>query len=968
MEEMETLLQTVLPDAKINEIKDVKFLDDSQNIMDDYLIYTSDFSNRLKNYLIDNGVFLLSHILMVDNNYISTQKGMGVGTYKELVQFLSEHIVLIYEGEENKNYRKLKKFSEIIMNKQFENGLINVLFPQYDMNENTQIQIMSDYDDYLDDLELETTTLSVRSVNCLTNYFEGYKENKLRKLLNCSIDEFKKIPNMGKKSIDEIIDYLMSHLVIKNRGTNESNKDKYSNMITEIKLKLVDNTADYPFEQLLLIIDDCLYSFDDEDVILSKFLKEAFQSKDCTNFHIEYIMKLIRKNSDEISQSYLTKNKLLKLLPGYFTKYQLLDNLINQMVNRNKIRCVDNHVMVWKPSIDDWLSTLKARTRKLVSLKLEGKTLEEIGTIDNVTRERVRQIVAKGMKTKPDLEEDKYQYWYEKYEFSYEDMKDMFNISKQTYEYLKLVYKGGEKSKFDLISDEHLTYEIYKNVKKMYGNYGLYIDGELVLLKRTEVINALLKKHCKNQVTLNQFRSIYYEFLHEHNLDEDDKFSFTNDRAFDARIEDNRNIICGNKKCVRYYPVDEYDVQEFVDLLHLDNYKDLEISSLLLFRENKELMEEYDIRDEYELHNYLKKTQEQWNTDNLYHIKLTRMPIISFGNANRKTQVIEFLKSIAPVTLEDFCQYYEMEYGVLSQTVNATFFEYIKEFYHNKVLHIDYPLLNQEEFMKLNGYLTEDFYFIDDIKNIILVNDITDDLSKLNIRTLYKLKFKRYVNYVIRNTYSTATDYFMKKIFKGDVIDLNKEDTRLMNISAFTSLLHDLRSEYAVFEIQEKVYVKQDYLLQNMVDASITIDDFYSFVENVIQYAKNEKFYTLKSLIDKDFEDKLLRQMLPISMLELLMKNTNKVRYIKVNGNLLMYNVHDRSIEKLTIIDFYRMILSEQKKMYIYDFIDYVNDAYGVELNRNKTIEKIRTTEMYYDSIMEKVYINKEEYYKDIED
>ena len=57
----------------------------------------------------------------------------------------------------------------------------------------------------------------------------------------------------------------------------------------------------------------------------------------------------------------------------------------------------------------------------------------------------------------------------------------------------------------------------------------------------------------------------------------------------------------------RYYAIQEREYAPLLDALGLQYYEDMELSSLKLLRDNPELMAEYDIRDEYELHNLLKK-------------------------------------------------------------------------------------------------------------------------------------------------------------------------------------------------------------------------------------------------------------------------------------------------------------------------------------------------------------------------
>jgi hypothetical protein len=55
--------------------------------------------------------------------------------------------------------------------------------------------------------------------------------------------------------------------------------------------------------------------------------------------------------------------------------------------------------------------------------------------------------------------------------------------------------------------------------------------------------------------------------------------------------------------------------------------------------------------------------------------------------------------------------------------------------------------------------------------------------------------------------------------------------------------------------------------------------------------------------------------------------------------------------------------MKKLKKINIYSFIDYLSDEYGIKLRKEKIVDLINYTEMYYDSIMEKVYYSKDYYY-----
>lgn len=82
----------------------------------------------------------------------------------------------------------------------------------------------------------------------------------------------------------------------------------------------------------------------------------------------------------------------------------------------------------------------------------------------------------------------------------------------------------------------------------------------------------------------------------------------------DTNLGARRNKYSNSRKCLwkygskmRYYDIDSRDYKELLDTLALDRFSNTEISTLKFFNDFPELMNKYDIRDQYELHNLLKK-------------------------------------------------------------------------------------------------------------------------------------------------------------------------------------------------------------------------------------------------------------------------------------------------------------------------------------------------------------------------
>ena len=68
----------------------------------------------------------------------------------------------------------------------------------------------------------------------------------------------------------------------------------------------------------------------------------------------------------------------------------------------------------------------------------------------------------------------------------------------------------------------------------------------------------------------------------------------------------------------------------------------------------------------------------------------------------------------------------------------------------------------------------------------------------------------------------------------------------------------------------------------------------------------------------------------------------------------------------LTQGDFLRSTLEECRSMDIELFIEDISIKYDVEIKKERTIATAKLAGLYYDSIMEKIYYDKEDYYDEI--
>ena len=93
-----------------------------------------------------------------------------------------------------------------------------------------------------------------------------------------------------------------------------------------------------------------------------------------------------------------------------------------------------------------------------------------------------------------------------------------------------------------------------------------------------------------------------------------------------------------------------------------------------------------------------------------------------------------------------------------------------------------------------------------------------------------------------------------------------------------------------------------------------------------------------------------------------LIKNSKKIKYQKVGGNILFY----KGDMKKTTVDFLRYILEDFISIDVTYLVIYLEDRYGIKMDKGKMLSFIKETDMYYSDTMEKVYLTKEVYYEDI--
>jgi len=685
-----------------------------------------------------------------------------------------------------------------------------------------QLRIFHDTNGVLyNDIPLEELNLSRRSYNRLKDL--GY--NFASQLIEMTETQLLEIKNLGISSVSEIMAKIESLNFTKIQTDNSSLKEniKCKDFVTGIS-ELVTINSDMLYHELLPIFERA------EEERITAESKKMF-----SNIYLRNAVK------DKIF-SFLADFKfgvdivdIIALFPENIVEIDIVEEVIVEMESEEKI-LTGNRIEIRRPTIFEYVQNLSIeRDWDIFFQRLQGFTLEDIGIKFNIGRERVRQIIDRNIRYLNKtvvIAEDKYVDIFLKYDFTREEFFEIFGKNEIVYNYLNLVcYKKSVGQSIEqFIEDESIPVELRENAKKVIvkrvAQKYIVIGSEQVYKNRPEIFDYVVRTYFQDEASFDEFIEVYNMVLDDYGLSSDNKL-IIDGRSYENRLTESNKILWKQGRRFRYYDIESRDFTELFEELALDQYNDVEYSSLKFFRDYPNLMKQYDIRDEYELHNLLKKLCQKSEFSN---ITFGRMPMIEFGQANRDTQVLNMLMLFSPITPLDFSAAYEAEYGVLSTTVMGGFLKNFNEYLNNSVYYISEPITRFSSEIAINNFEFEPTMVEKSIK-------ILTDRYNNGFRVDSLIEISRFRRFI--------TDDL------GDEVYLSDEELKHLIISC--GMLFE--GKVYIVSSEAKEYING--LGEEYFKSGAKIIFYGEF------YAKNERWLFEKSIISEEMLEKVFRQLFP---------------------------------------------------------------------------------------------------------
>ena len=162
--------------------------------------------------------------------------------------------------------------------------------------------------------------------------------------------------------------------------------------------------------------------------------------------------------------------------------------------------------------------------------------------------------------------------------------------------------------------------------RKQSGQFTNSMFGVRVKKARPNLIKHYVKTRCKTLTRFENFVSEYNLWLNSLDLGNNSSLLIES-RTYESIFQQCDYVLWNQWRSFRYYNIPEHDFEELLSTLNLEQFENTEFSTLKLFRDYPDLMLQYDIQDEYELHNLLKKI---WS-DEKDRVKFKKCPLLKWA-------------------------------------------------------------------------------------------------------------------------------------------------------------------------------------------------------------------------------------------------------------------------------------------------------------------------------------------------
>ena len=799
-----------------------------------------------------------------------------------------------------------------------------------DLQEN--IEFSDEQLERFDLFSVSDLNLSARSSNCLARN----NISTIKQLVMLSDEELNRLPQLGRKSVEEIKnvrkEWLINNafLITSNNSDEDipSEKKEFYERLS-VAFDILSPIKDKELYNICLN-NDIFVNFDDTDIcnLGKEEYLNLFMKIDALNKGIVRYVDMIFSSRN----GYIDEEEFTNIIVRDFQYDALRTAVYDYIISNVEFKKIGSYFVIKRIPLYEYVQSLDMDKKTCIVLeRFDGLSLQELGDKYGLTRERVRQIIAKRICKFAPVMEDYYSQVFCHFKFNKSLFFEVFpNVEKNTYDYLATRYKKGD---IELNRDNMKTYS---------GLYDYAIEDYLDKddankwrkgLTRQKIARIVLIKGSSEYFDKDSFEQAYCSFVSDNDLDIK-KYSY-NIYTLNNMFRNSEHVVFNREGEFRYY---ENDATSLWGKIDFTRYSDSVISAELIYRDYFELMDEYDIRNGYELFCLLKNTAYIGReiTSCVNGVVFRRIPIMIIGDGNEEKQVLKLLRETAPIGYWDFYEAYEDRYGVRKDSASANLGGYIEQYYTGGEYNVDLPILTDVEKELIRKIVVKKpIWTITELEKIFENYCIESDLDTLNSVTLYDLGYSLNSGYAYSREYSNVMDCLDDYIFSNDVVDLNEIDSELARLSMFKGYVYLLRTTQRYYEIAPKVLVSKDFLLK---EYGITEENLMD-IRRIASHYYDDKFFNGNSLWEKIKDNQSVKLLKDNKWLcTSVLRQQEGVFSLPVAGAVIL----SLDKENLNVANICLWLSERDGKMTLEHMTEKVNEIFGSEFDKYKIASKIK--------------------------
>lgn len=723
---------------------------------------------------------------------------------------------------------------------------------------------------------------------------------------------------ISKSSCGKLLEKGLSIKLIK-KLTLETLKEKYNigNKMASKYKKIIDMVDGIIAESNRNIKTEC---------ILEKVLRDNTKTGPITLYKLK---KILEENDvyiiDNFSKDY---KKLLK----------------ENKINSNMYGIEYNYI-----SIESYIKKIfDSKISSILIDRFNGKTLESIAQKHGVTRERIRQICKRLdlNSIKEFFKEDKYEDIFEKYQWNQEIFCKLFKEKPITFNYLNERYKVGNVELNDIINDDYFT-ESQKEKYKSLNNLVITSDGELISGK-DDFIRKFLVKYALDEIDIDDLTNKYNDEIKKY---PELGMEQITSRNLEARLSRSNYAFFGSNHKVRFFDYDSLSEESIEQLRELIVLNDGFYSTEYIFRNNIELMDELDIRNENELHNIL-KTKIDDSKNNVYFL---RMPNFLVEYHEKDDFLLEKIREYSPIPISDFIDFLYDEYGHKKNTMLAYLTTNFSEYIKDGCFDIETSDISDEEISILKSKFVKDVYSIDDVKKILENSEFIDTSLVLTSRNMTKLGYKMKGSFIIKNQYGGVYEYIENMMENNDILKL---DDDILKIPSVRGAINYYCEKFVLFKIADNNYITDNKLR----DLGIMKDEIVELIKKTKDKFSDKDYFSVHNVFDEINCSIFIDMGLSEDFLEDMISYIDGVKILRINNNRLFTFTRKHP----NISDFMYDMVNKYSSISLDNLEKEIQKNYQVNIPYEKLREYLYGTDIFYSDILGKIYSDKNCYYEEV--